>query len=223
MLGLQTLVFSHPVLSTLGLLVGFAAVGMALTSKLPAQNDFAKLLFSLGFMDANANLKGPVGGALGTLAMYDQLRDSQFSIAGVGNAADTTDDTLFSTSLQANELAKNGDEYVLEACGSTAANGNNKTIKVFFGATAVLSSGVITSNAKKWTAYVRVKRSAAGTQIANGEFTVDGTATTVNLTTPAEDLTGAVTAKVTGASPTTGAASDVLGNDWSVVRRGLAS
>lgn len=144
------------------------------------------------------------------------ILDAQASAAGIGNGADATDDTLFTKSLLANALVANGDGIRVRMCGVTAANGQNKRVKVFFGGTAVVDSGVITSNAKNWWAEVVIRRTGAGAQIAFGSFGVDGVADVVTKTTPAEDETGAVTVKGTGSSPTTGAANDVKGHDWQV-------
>lgn len=144
------------------------------------------------------------------------LLDSQFSIAGAGNGADATDDTLFTMNLPAGAMDTNGDKIRVRLCGVTAATANNKRIKIFFGATAVVDSGVITSNAKNWWAEVVITRTGAATQIAFGSFGVDAVADVVTKTTPAETLSGAIVVKGTGSSPTTSAAGDVLGHDWHV-------
>lgn len=222
LLALFTLTAAHTAAAFIA--IGALVVGMALSTKLPFVNDLSNLLFKLGFMDSNGNLKGPVGADAQTFRLYDQLLDSQVSAAGVANGADMTDDTLFSKVINPNTLSVNGDELVVEASGSFGATVNNKTVKVILGATTFLTSGVVTSNAKKWALYVRIKRVGAAAQVASAEFTVDGTASVVGtVTNGAEDLTSALTLKVTGASGTTGAANDVVGNDMSIVRRGLAA
>lgn len=144
------------------------------------------------------------------------IMDAQASAAGVGNGADATDDTLFTKTLKGNSFNVAGDAIRVRMCGVTAANGQNKRVKVFFGATAVIDSGVITSNAKNWWAEVVVRMTGAGAQIAFGSFGVDGVADVVTKTTPAETETGDIVVKGTGSSPTSSSANDIKGHDWQI-------
>lgn len=146
--------------------------------------------------------------------------NTQTSISGVGNGADATDDTLFSFSLPAALLASNNQAVRVRASGVFAGNGNNKTVKIFFGATAVATTGVVTNNGTHWHAEAIVYRTAAATQLG------DGLIWTALLpfptkSAPGETLSGAVVVKVTGASPTTNAANDVLGHTFSVEAVGI--
>lgn len=152
----------------------------------------------------------------GTFSTVGDL-SKQFSAAGIGNGADATDDTLFTYSLPANSLDATGRQIVIEAFGKFAANGNNKTVKLWFGTTMVFSSGVVTTNNLGWWAMMRLTKTGASTQIGIG-FGVGGAAIW-SVAVPmagTETDTGAITIKVTGASPTTGAASDVLGNAMTI-------
>jgi len=156
-------------------------------------------------------LKGRMGGPGSLLGIMPMLLDSKFSIAGVGNATDTTDDTLFSTAITTGTLPKDGDALVLNCFGVFAANANNKTVKVIFGATTLVSSGVVALNGKAWWVVAEITRSGLTTQLGFGEYSADtATAEVLTKTAPGETLSAAVTLKVTGASPTTGAANDVL-------------
>ena len=141
----------------------------------------------------------------------------QSSVAGVGNLADLTDDTLFTYTLPASCLDTNNQGIVIEAFGSFAANGNDKTVKLWFGTSLVFSSGVLTNNNVGWNARLMLNRTGASAQIGTG-FGMAGS-TPFPVPVPligTEVTTGAIVLKVTGASPTTGAANDVVGHGMSV-------
>jgi hypothetical protein len=152
----------------------------------------------------------------------------QVSASGQGNGADTTDDVLFTYALPASALDASGRQVTIMAAGKFAANGNNKRVKIWWGTTTqtvgaavaggtlIADSGVATTNAGGWCATVQVtKYGAAGsnTQIATNAQVVTGstnlgTAVPVALTATES---GVINITVTGASSTTGAANDVLG------------
>lgn len=138
--------------------------------------------------------------------------------ASTGNGADTTDDVAFTYSLPANQLATWGTNTLLNITfwGVSAANGNNKTFKVFFGSVTAISSGVVTINNKSWFAQVRVIRSGASTQAILGSAQSDATAIAASSQAGAEDETAAIVIKGTVASPTTGAANDLVAKGWMV-------
>ncbi|SRR5260221_9938344 len=151
-------------------------------------------------------------GAVGTGTFSPQGRiSSQFSVAGIGNGADLTDDTLFTFSLPANSFDIAGRGVVVEAFGKFAANGNNKTVKIFFGA-AVISSGVQVGNNVGWFLRLVLYKQAGNVQIGSGRGQAGATVFTVPIPiNGAEADASPITIKTTGASPTTGAANDVLG------------
>lgn len=142
----------------------------------------------------------------------------------VGNAADTTDDTLFAHIIAAGEFATlfpSAQPYGLggvriTAWGTSAANGNNKTVKIFFGSLTAISTGVVTISAKTWVARAIILRTGVSTQKVIGEAISDATPIAASAQDHTQDETAAITVKVTGASPTTGAASDILGKGMTV-------
>lgn len=141
--------------------------------------------------------------------------NSQFSIAGVGNGADTTDDTLFSYTLPANALgASSGRALRIKAFGKRAAGGGNNVVKIFFGATAVAISAATATAADTWEAEAVVWRSGANTQLGWGR-TVVAAVVAENNATPAETETGAITIKVTGSDAGSNA-NKVLGQGFVV-------
>lgn len=146
---------------------------------------------------------------------------------GQGNGADTTDDVLATYALPANFFDQAGRQVTVTALGKFAANGNNKRVKLWIGTTTqtlgaavaggtlIADSGVVTTNNGGWQLTANVtKYGAAGsnTQIAQGQVIAGATHTGTQvpvLTTATES--GAINITVTGASSTTGAANDVLG------------
>ena len=147
--------------------------------------------------------------------------------AGQGNGADTSDDVLAVFAVPASLFDIAGRQINVQAMGRTAANANNKRIRVYLGcATAVIGSpvtggvviadsGIITASAQGWQANASIfKYGAAGsnTQLAQGDVAVAGGTRNVNVPVLATAPENAVILiAVTGSSPTTGAAADVLG------------
>src|ERR1700737_3031452 len=146
--------------------------------------------------------------------------------AGQGNGADLTDDVIATFALPANAFDVAQRQVTITAIGKFAANANNKRIKLWWGTTTqtlglavvggtlIADSGVSASNAGGWNASAIVtKYGAAGsnTQIGQGSIVAGATHTGTLppvLLTAAEN--GVINITVTGASPTTGAANDVL-------------
>lgn len=166
---------------------------------------------SAGFL-AGASVNGNFGSE-GNLS-------KQVSVAGVGNAADTTDDVLFTYTLPAGALDAAGRALTITAFGKFAANGNNKNVKIWFGASVVALTGVVTTNAGGWQLQAEVTKAGvagANTQVAQGQNIVAATHGGVNVpVAPTEVESGPIVIKVTGASSTTGAANDILGQFFQV-------
>ena len=187
------------------------------TSKVYTDSNGSRIVVDSGGtfqMNAGATASIAAGGGTGTFK-HAGLVSSQFSASGVGNAADTTDDVLFTYSLPASSLNAAGRTIRVSCFGGTAANGNNKTVKLWFGS-EVVSSGVVTSNNKNWSASLLIGRTGTSTQMVNGNMLVDTTPITGYVAAGAETETAAITIKCTGASGTTGAANDVLGKGMTV-------
>lgn len=157
----------------------------------------------------------PIGTG-GAAATPGGFINSQVSIAGVGNGADTTDDVLFTYSMPANTFNQTAHGVRIRAWGVSAANGQNKTAKIFFGGTTCISTGVVTINAKGWYLEATVLRSGSNTQLSFGGGVSDATQLSINKQAPSETETGAIVIKVTGASGTSGSANDLLGHGMTV-------
>ncbi len=159
------------------------------------------------------SLTSSAGTGTGTILTSGRI-DTQTSAAGIGNGADATDDTLFTYSLPLNSLTANGKTVRGVAYGHFATNGNNKRVKFFFAGAAVADSAVVTSNNLDWDCQIEIIRIDATHVSARGIFTVSGTASVITVTPNlvVSDLTAnASIVKITGASPTSSAANDVLG------------
>lgn len=160
---------------------------------------------------------GNVTEAIGTsttLMTSVGVANVQTSAAGVGNAADTSDDTLFTYSLPINALPAAGKSARVRAWGVTAANANSKDIKLWFAGTVVADSGVLGLNNSAWSIESEISTidithvTSIGTWNDNGLTTND---VSVKANLVVADLTANATiVKVTGASTVVGAANDVL-------------
>lgn len=112
------------------------------------------------------------------------------------------EDNLITYSLQKNTLGANNDVLEIIAYGTTAANGNNKTIKLILGSTTLFSTGAVAFNNKDWCLRSTIIRTGAAAQQAittfNGDFSLITNVT--DFITSTEDLTTALTIKCTGTS-----------------------
>ncbi len=147
-------------------------------------------------------------------AASSRIVDSQTSTTGVGNGADTTDDTLFTYTLPAGSLATNGDSISVIAFGVVANNANLKQIRFWFAGTTMFSTGAVTSSNASWVCQMTVTRVDATHVNAAGWILVGSVLSNVNAASnqAVADLSANTSVvKVTGASTFTGAANDVLG------------
>lgn len=167
------------------------------------------------FAKLNAMFKEIYGG-VGYQGQASRL-STQLSVAGVGNGADTSEDTLFTFSLPANTLSNVGQEVDIEAWGSVAATSATKVVKVYFGAQLVTLT-YTTTQTGNWRARLRVIKQASSVQLITGEADALGATTTrvlANITNGAEVDTGAIVVKVTGTS-SAATANLILANGMSV-------
>lgn len=139
-----------------------------------------------------------------------------FAVA-TGTIADTNETVLWTYTLPANSLNANGTKIRIRAWGACAANANNKTMRLYFGATVLNLSGTAAFNNNTFQYDAIVIRTGAATQVA---LAVGDTATAgaglagTNLgnhiqTAPTEDTTAAIVVKVTGQNAVA-SANDIL-------------
>lgn len=135
----------------------------------------------------------------------------------VGTGADTTEDTLHTFTLPKNSLSANGKGVRVKFSGNTGANGNNKTLKFYFGTKAYTLANAIAANAKAWSFTATVHRSAAGAQVVTiqGDFNGAYVQSVVDPTGCTQDETADIVIKTTGTNGT-GTANDLTENLFSV-------
>lgn len=119
------------------------------------------------------------------------------NLTAVGNVT-TGEDDLISYTLQTPALDTTGKILRISAWGITANNANTKTVKLYLGATAILTQALTTSIAGSWSITALVARTGTDTQdciatlnqgatdIAHAEFTAttidDGADITIKCT-----------------------------------------
>lgn len=118
---------------------------------------------------------------------------------------DTGEDDLLTFSVPAGQLSVNDQSLECRVYGSFAANANNKTIKIYFGATQIFSTGALAANSGDWDAVCTIIRTGATSQEATVSFRSSNSLlnSSVLVTSPAETLSGAVTFKCTGEATAT--------------------
>lgn len=122
----------------------------------------------------------------------------------------TTETDLITYTLPGGTLAVNGRGVRITAWGSTAANTNSKTFRLYFGATAV-NVETTAASASPWFLRSTVLRITATTQTAGAEGYVAGNGGGPAFYAPAETLATAIVIKVTGQSAVAGADLTALG------------
>lgn len=125
---------------------------------------------------------------------------------GVGNTADTNEDDLMTYLLPANRLNANGDLLKIEAVFTCAANADTKQVKLYFGATAVLTVAAVAQNGGVMVVEATVVRTGVAAQLSWAwAIKTDGAGTTTSqagTTSPGATLSGTITIKATGKSGT---------------------
>ena len=134
-----------------------------------------------------------------SLILFDDGPQTLISnFTAVGNVG-AGEDNLMSNVLPANSLAYAGQTVRVTAFGFTAANANNKTIKVYFGSTNVLSTGAVAFNNVGWSVQMYIIRSNSTNQKVNATLCANGSSIyNGNLFTTSELMTGDITIKLTG-------------------------
>lgn len=120
------------------------------------------------------------------------------STTAVGNVG-TGEDDLITYSLERNTLQNDGELLKIDAFGTFASNGNNKTVKLYFGSTVIFDSGANAINGGSWNIKATIIRASSTTQEAIVEATdTSNTLNTTTYTAVTENLSNALTIKCTG-------------------------
>lgn len=121
----------------------------------------------------------------------------------VGNVGAGEDD-LHSISLPASTLNADGRTLRITMYGSTSGSADSKTLKIYFGATIILTASLTTSQISRWRFEGMVIRNSSGSQKVSGTLwqtdnSGGGTVITeVENATLSETDTSAITVKATG-------------------------
>lgn len=139
------------------------------------------------------------------------IQNINFGVSGRLNASvtsagttTTVEQTLMTYSLPANRLANDGDSVEVVCWGTTAANTNAKSAKLYFGTSSISTTAGPTAspNALKWQLSLTVMRSGAATQVVMGNGVVDTSPVRVYTNSGTDALTSAVVIKCTGTTAT---------------------
>lgn len=116
----------------------------------------------------------------------------------IGNAAGVTTD-LASTTISIGTLAKTNSSILIFACGKTATNANNKTLKLKFGTTELFTTGAQAFNGVDWTLNAELVRTSATAQVCWIQFFATATLTQkVTVTNSSVNLSENQTLTITG-------------------------
>lgn len=144
---------------------------------------------------------------------------SDVDTTAVGTDADTVEKDLITFSLPADSLNANGKGVRVTAWGTTAANGNTKTMRLKFGATVLRAVGPFAPNNLDWLVQSIVIRTGASAQDAMTHEMVQNSVVFTSHTEPAEDTTAAITIKITGENAVA-AANDIVAEGLLIERLG---
>jgi hypothetical protein len=166
-----------------------------------------------GTITCGGNLTETIGGSSSTMTEVG-VANRQTSATGVGNGADTTDDTLFTYTLPINGMSAAGKSVRVVATGHFATNADTKRVKIWFAGTAVADSGAVTLSNTDWVCEAEVTCIDSTHVSAVGTFTGSNVADVITVTPNlvVSDLTAnTAIIKTTGNSTIVGAANDILG------------
>ena len=164
-------------------------------------------------------LTGPNDPSQGQVTVNQLIQSINTGVTGVPNIqyvsaaspAGTAENTLLSYSIPANTLSAPGKTLRITCWGATAANGNNKTMKLYYGASSITTATAAT-NAKGWYLELIVTRqNTSATQVVFGKGQVDTTNVTPYNNAGSDSMAAAVLTKCTGTDGSD-SAGDILAN-----------
>lgn len=122
-----------------------------------------------------------------------------YSFNGPAGNVTTAETTLTSYTVDFGTLTKQGSSILFFGSGKTAANGNNKELKVYFGSTVIFDSGAFAGNNISYEFRGEVVRNGASAELTYTSWIGSATLTTAVTTgTASESLASGVLLKVTG-------------------------
>lgn len=152
---------------------------------------------------------------LGTGTATGRVPAALYTLPAAAQTGANTDETVLATyTLPANTLTTNGQMLVLDVSGNVANNGNQKTIKVYFGSSSFFVANANTTANSYWHARISILRTGATTEVWTREYAIFAAAAASPLQPSAasinENLGTDLVIKVTGTNGTASAGDIVL-------------
>jgi hypothetical protein len=165
-------------------------------------------------------LTGPIEPSQIQSTLNQLIQSINTGVGGLANAqtgavatgAGTDEQTLQTWTMPANFLSTAGQAVRIRCWGSTAANANNKTRRLYFG-TSVIATATEAANAQRWVLEMVVMRTGAATQSVSATgIAGTGSVTPISYVNQGTDnLAAAVVIKCTGQDGTD-SAGDITAN-----------
>mgnify|MGYP001618210370 CR=1 FL=1 len=143
--------------------------------------------------------KFQVGAGKGRAGFLGLQKQALTTIGNVGAG----EDDLQSVLVEADSLYKNGQAIRVRAWGRSANNGNDKTLRLYAGATKIFDSGVLVLTNKPWFLEAIVLRTATDVQLAFAHGLAASAVLDPTRTALALDDGASITFKVTGEATAT--------------------
>jgi len=150
-----------------------------------------------GAITASAGITGPASGTV------EYRLTSQLTSTATGTG--TSAQILQTYTIPAGTATTAGQGFRIQAWGTTAANANNKTMSLTFGATTVATTGALAANAANWVLFADVFLTSATAQTAVGQTQSGTSVQAASTSTPAETMANAITITMTGTDGTSSA------------------
>lgn len=134
-----------------------------------------------------------------TSALRGVYRLAVVNNTAVGNVG-TGEDNLISYTLPANTLSADGNGVRITAWGTGANNGDAKTLKLYFGTAAILTTSLTTSQVDTWRVEATVWRTGSNAQDYESRLNQAGTTSIIDVEngTTTQTDTATITIKLTG-------------------------
>ena len=130
------------------------------------------------------------------------------------SSSGSAETNLVTYTLDPGTLGKLTSSILIFASGKTAANANNKTIKLIFGSTTLFTSGALALNNKDWTLQAELIYNGGSSQISWAQFQSSGSAAIITTTTATEAFATSQVLKITGTGTAT---SDIDIYSWKLI------
>lgn len=126
-----------------------------------------------------------------SLSNLDSTGQIESYTTSQGTPASTTETTLATFTLPTGSIDADGETLEVYASGTTAANANNKTLRLKIGTTTIATNGTTTApNNLNWIIRGKIFRTGAAAQKGSVEIIFNGVATEIDYFTATETWSG---------------------------------